>query len=56
VKVPFDKDDKSLWLPCHLKGFARNSVGELILVVSVGIEDEITKTHPKNVAFCCGDD
>ena len=47
----FDKMDKSSWVPCHLKGFARNSTGELILAVSTGIDEEITKVHPINVAF-----
>jgi hypothetical protein len=47
----FDKMDKSLWIPCHLKGFARNGAGELILAVSTSIEEEIVKVHPINVAF-----
>jgi hypothetical protein len=52
----FDKSDKSVWIPCHLKGFARNGAGELILAVSTSIEEEIVKIHPINVAFCCESD
>ena len=51
-----DKDAKDCYIPCHLKGFARNNVGELILAVSTGIDEEITRVHPKNLAFKCDTD